>query len=470
VIQLALSESARLDGDDETFVVRGTVRDVSVRASPAVVAALRRLSGSGAPEQELLATVMATEGSPGAARLGFYLHGLGRHGLLQRSAWCEGRRLATLLPGSHESTFVARTVGSGRFVLSRFAYFHVADGDAILESPRASGRLRLEDPRAVAFVHALSRPRRLLELCAGDAGLTHTAAAALLGLLAGGGFAVDVDDDCATVEETDPALRSWEFHDLLFHARSRHAADAGATFRFLGEFPQPGPRPPARAGLSIDLARPDPDALRRTDPPFAVVQEARRSRREYGPERLTVRELGEFLHRTNGVTGEAHREEPTQRGPVKVEIAHRPFPGAGALYELELYVVAASCEGLEPGIYHHDARGHRLVRLAAEREHVAALLAGAAAGAMMAGDRLQVLIIIAARVPRLAWKYSGIAYAAVLKDTGALIEVMYLVATAMGLSPCALGSGDSERFAMATGLPCVEETSVGEFLLGGAPA
>jgi SagB-type dehydrogenase family enzyme len=469
-MRLSLRDGARLDGDDGTFAVRGAIRDATVRASPAVVAALRRLAGAGAPERELLATVLAAEGPPGAARLGYYLHGLDRQGLLQRSAWYEGRRLATLLPGSPGSSFVARKLGSGRFVLSRFAYVHVADGDAILESPRASGRLRLEDPRAAALVPALSRPRTPAELPADDIGLTHTAVAALLELLAGSGLTVDVDDDGATLEETDPALRSWEFHDLLFHARSRQTADAGATFRFLGELAQPGPRPPARTGPAIDVPRPDPEALRRMDPPFAVVQEARRSRREYGPARLTARALGEFLHRTNRVTDETHVEEPTQRGLVELEIARRPYPGAGALYELELYVVAASCEGLESGMYHHDPRCHRLVRVAAEREHVDALLAGAAAGAGMAADRLQVLIIIAARVPRLAWKYAGIAYAAVLKDTGALLDTMYLAATAMGLSPCALGSGDSYRFAMATGLPCVEETSVGEFLLGGPPA
>ena len=73
-------------------------------------------------------------------------------------------------------------------------------------------------------------------------------------------------------------------------------------------------------------------------------------------------------------------------------------------------------------------------------------------------------------MPRLAWKYAGIAYAAVLKDAGVLLDAMYLAATAMGLSPCAVGGGDCDRFARATGLRSVEETSVGEFLLGGAPA
>jgi len=46
---------------------------------------------------------------------------------------------------------------------------------------------------------------------------------------------------------------------------------------------------------------------------------------------------------------------------------------------------------------------------------------------------------------------------------------MYLVATAMGLAPCALGSGDTELFAKATGLDRLAEASVGEFMLGSRP-
>jgi hypothetical protein len=46
---------------------------------------------------------------------------------------------------------------------------------------------------------------------------------------------------------------------------------------------------------------------------------------------------------------------------------------------------------------------------------------------------------------------------------------MYLVATAMKLAPCAIGCGDSDLFTRAAGTQYVEETSVGEFLLGSRP-
>jgi oxazoline/thiazoline dehydrogenase len=43
---------------------------------------------------------------------------------------------------------------------------------------------------------------------------------------------------------------------------------------------------------------------------------------------------------------------------------------------------------------------------------------------------------------------------------------MYLVATAMDLAPCAIGGGNSDLFAQTTGINYLDETSVGEFILG----
>jgi SagB-type dehydrogenase family enzyme len=81
----------------------------------------------------------------------------------------------------------------------------------------------------------------------------------------------------------------------------------------------------------------------------------------------------------------------------------------------------------------------------------------------------QILIVLTARFQRMTWKYTVSAYATILKDTGALLQTMYLVATAMGLAPCAIGPGDSELFARAIGTEFHDETSVGELLLGTRP-
>jgi SagB-type dehydrogenase family enzyme len=67
------------------------------------------------------------------------------------------------------------------------------------------------------------------------------------------------------------------------------------------------------------------------------------------------------------------------------------------------------------------------------------------------------------------WKYQSMVYAVILKNVGALYQTLYLAATAMGLAPTALGGGDSDRFARATGRDYWGESLVGEFLVGARP-
>ena len=152
-----------------------------------------------------------------------------------------------------------------------------------------------------------------------------------------------------------------------------------------------------------------------------------------------------------------------------MDFAPRPYPGGGALYELELYVTANACSGLAPGLYHYDAHDHRLERLTADEAAVDKLLGDASRSTTIPRGELQVLITIAARFQRVSWKYAAMAYAAILKHVGVVYQTMHLVATAMGLAPCGVGGGDSDSFAWAAGTDYFAETSVGEFLLGSRP-
>jgi SagB-type dehydrogenase family enzyme len=77
-----------------------------------------------------------------------------------------------------------------------------------------------------------------------------------------------------------------------------------------------------------------------------------------------------------------------------------------------------------------------------------------------------VLVVIASRLPRLAWKYSGIAYKISLMNAGVAIQSLYLVANDLGLAGAAAGSGNPELFARATGASSWDETSIAEFGFG----
>jgi SagB-type dehydrogenase family enzyme len=91
---------------------------------------------------------------------------------------------------------------------------------------------------------------------------------------------------------------------------------------------------------------------------------------------------------------------------------------------------------------------------------------GAAAFAMAAPAPPQILITIAARFDRIAWKYSAIAYSLILRDVGVMLQTLYLTATDMDLGGCAVGTSNIDLFAKVTGLEFHVEGPVGQFALG----
>jgi SagB-type dehydrogenase family enzyme len=112
--------------------------------------------------------------------------------------------------------------------------------------------------------------------------------------------------------------------------------------------------------------------------------------------------------------------------------------------------------------------GHRLVEVCTDPELVDALLRGAAV-ATGGAPTPDVLLTFTSRFGRLTWKYDAMAYAATLKHVGVVYQTCYLVATAMRLAPCGLGSGDAHLAARAFGLDWQQESSVGEFMLSSLP-
>jgi SagB-type dehydrogenase family enzyme len=208
------------------------------------------------------------------------------------------------------------------------------------------------------------------------------------------------------------------------------------------------------------LFRPDLERLAVEDPTLTQVLEQRRSIRRYDGAPLTAAQLGEFLYRTARV----RKLWTASLG----EVCDKPYPSGGARHALEVYPVVRDCEGLDPGLYRYDALGHRLHQVREFDRSVAALVSRGTPDSS-SQDQPPVLLVIAARFQREQWAYRSFGYALILKDTGVLMQTMYLVATAMGLSPCAVGHGNSELFARCAGTEEAIEASVGEFALGGAP-
>lgn len=359
----------------------------------------------------------------------------------------------------------AKLRASDTIVLSRFAYLRRRGNALVLESPRAPALFQICDPSIASFLAELSKPQKIakLKLQRGFPGL------ALFALLADCQMLLTLDAKAGEglrPQEGDNDLVLWDFHDLVFHARStegRQANPLGGLYPYAGLIaPLPAERP-SWPGNRIELGELKPPA--QAPLAIATLLRARHSVRDFDATNpITLAELALFLDATARVLSRWESPLDFEGGPV-VGFTSRPYPSAGSAYELEIYLAVANCAGLSRGFYHYDASAHALVEIEVGAAELEAML-GAAQFAMDAAGQPQVLMTITARFGRLSWKYSAIAYSLILKDVGALVQTFYLAATDLGLGGCAIGTSNIELFARMTGLPFHTEGPVGQFALG----
>jgi SagB-type dehydrogenase family enzyme len=351
-------------------------------------------------------------------------------------------------------------------VLSRFAYLRRRGSEMVLESPRAGAMFRIGDARIAAGLALLTTPRQVkwLRRQAAFLGIELLALMVDCRIL----FKVHAGDEGLRATEGDGSLVMWDFHDLVFHARStegRHANPVGGVYPHVDTVSELPLVRPAWPGPRIDLRT----LLPADTQPISAAPKLLRDRhsvRDFDAARpITLGELSRFLEAAARIQSVVRIPLGPEDGGGTAEYTVRPYPAAGASYELELYLAVDACDGLARGFYHYDASEHALVPIEASAGDLDVLFQGAQL-AMGVVAPPQVLVTIAARFGRVSWKYSSLAYALILKDVGVLLQTLYLVATDMGLGGCAIGSTNIELFAKMTNIQFHVEGAVGQFALG----
>lgn len=433
-------------------------------------AMLLRLAGQWADETELTRVVAAAEGERGIMHGQLLLRRLELHSWLSRRVQAGDRPLLDVIPvalGAGTAPGQARHAADVRYKLSRFAGLS-ADAGLVAQAPFSPVAVAIRDARlAGMLVPAAASGCTVTEL-ARLGGVDLHAAAAVLDALLTARILVSADERLA--ESCAPPKAVWSSHELALHHRARsgwHALPNGGTFRFRGKFPsEPIDREAAAPyGPSVcrDLPVPDLEQVSGSEPSLTEVVTRRQSIRRYDDAHpVTVGQLAEFLYRVQ------HTSALRDAGDGQA-VGQRPYPAGGQLCELEVYPLVARCAGLEPGLYRYDSVAHRLIRLAPLHDAAERMLRHAGDTAML-GTPPQVLLAITARAQRVLWKYEGMGYELALKNSGVLTGLMYLVATAMGLAPCALGSGDSAAFALLSGIDPLVEPYIADFAIGSKAA
>jgi SagB-type dehydrogenase family enzyme len=169
---------------------------------------------------------------------------------------------------------------------------------------------------------------------------------------------------------------------------------------------------------------------------FAKVLRNRRTWRKFSTSPVPLQELGEILDLTFGI--QAWVDVP---GLGKAAV--KTSPSGGGLHPVEAYVVARKVAGLRSGVYHYDAKGHRLewLRSGINRETIKKYLGNQRWFADAA-----FYVLMTAVFPRTWWKYHyARVYRAILLEAGHLCQSFCLTATWRGLAPfCTIALADSQ--------------------------
>ena len=181
------------------------------------------------------------------------------------------------------------------------------------------------------------------------------------------------------------------------------------------------------------------------------VIENRRSIRSFSGQPLSLEHLARVLISADGIT---HSE-----GAYKM----RATPSGGALYPIDIYVIAYRVDSLENGLYHFQAQDSSLALVKAgdfNEDIYRACNNQKAVGFSPA------TLVLTARFDRTTVKYADRGYRYVYMESGAIGENIYLQATALGLGTVMVGAFNDDSLSKLFEIDGVSEAPLMVMPLG----
>jgi SagB-type dehydrogenase family enzyme len=329
---------------------------------------------------------------------------------------------------------------SSRWVVSEFTVMTWRAGRVEITSTASDATFATDDLELAGLAHAFARPRSVREVLA-DRGNGAEIEARIDNLIRAGIIVPANEPELA-------AAHHWDSSALAYHRRSRR------PFRKTSG-PAAAPEISMRSPEQwIPLARGSPATGR----DLADVLDARYSGRAWSPAPLPFETFSRFLWLS----------ARDRKSAGDFRHLSRAYPSGGATYSLELYPVIAldAVAMIAGGLYRYLSDGHGLEAVSTKFTEVFPFLeaAGRSAGAPAAPP---IVVLITSRFAKQSEVYGDLAYSLILKEVGCLLQTLYLVGEALGLSVCALGGGSpSGRLARLRGTSEVAEPVVGELVFG----
>jgi len=162
----------------------------------------------------------------------------------------------------------------------------------------------------------------------------------------------------------------------------------------------------------------------------------RRSIRDYSNGQLSLSEVSQILWAAQGITDKAE--------------GLRTAPSAGALYPLEIYLVAANVKNLNPGIYKYNPKSHTLQKISEgdKRNEIS--------NASLKQESINnsyAIVVITAIYERTSVKYGKRTERYVNMEVGHVGQNIYLQTVSLGLGTVMIGAFSDDALKKALNLP-----------------
>ena len=189
---------------------------------------------------------------------------------------------------------------------------------------------------------------------------------------------------------------------------------------------------------------PEPDRYGKGTVNQAIQQ--RRSVRDFKQDPITLQTVSDLLWAAGGMTVDG------VTGPT------RAYPSAGAIYPLELYLVAGNVTGIDPGVYRYNWKDNALVPV--KEGDVRAALADAAMGQGMIRSA-PVTLVVVAEYGKINMRYGKRGMTRyVHMEAGHIGQNIHLISAAMGLGTVMIGAFSDDEVAKVLDIDVEREVPV----------
>jgi SagB-type dehydrogenase family enzyme len=215
-------------------------------------------------------------------------------------------------------------------------------------------------------------------------------------------------------------------------------------------------------GGKLIALKPNLKKFRKID--WEKVVLSRKSSRHFDGKPMTLTELSNLLVMTCGLK---EKGKWLEKPRASDHWPKRALPSGGAMYPLELYVLAFNVKGLEPGVYHYSVFQGGLRQLKPARDLPPSKEFWTQHYLF---ENPSAIIFVTSIFKKSRVKYGARSLRFILIEAGGIGVQMNLLANAMGLDFCFDGGGFDDRIEEMLGLNGRQEGLITTYVVGHAKA